>query len=167
MRIRAEEHSDRASVHAVNASAFDTPDEADLVDALRRQAQPVVSLVAVDEGEIVGHILFSPVLLPEHPGLKIMGLAPMAVVPGRRREGIGSALVRAGLEHCRQIACGAVVVLGHSGYYTRFGFSSSARFGIGCEYDVPEEAFMAIELEPGYLRGVSGKIRYHDAFRNV
>lgn len=73
-------------------------------------------------------------------------------------------VLRAGRE---QIGCGAVVVLGHSGYYPRFGFSPAAPFGTGGEYDVPEEAFMAIELEPGYLRAASGKIRYHDAFRNV
>jgi putative acetyltransferase len=75
-------------------------------------------------------------------------------------------VLRAGLEQCRQIGCGAVVDPGHSGYYPPFGFSPAAPF-IGCGYDVPAEAFMAIGFEPGYLRGVSGKIRCHDAFRNV
>jgi len=164
MLIRAEEEEDRAGVRAVNRAAFDTESEADLVDVLRQRARPVVSLVAEEDGAIVGHIMFSPVSLPGYPELKIMGLAPMAVLPKFQRKGIGSALVRAGLEECLLVGCGAVVVLGHSGYYPRFGFSPSARFSIGCEYDVPEDVFMVLELQPGCLRGVSGKIRYHPAF---
>jgi len=164
MLIRAEERKDRAAVHAVNVSAFDTSDEADLVDALRDQALPLVSLIAEDNGAIVGHIMFSPVSLAGQPSLKIMGLAPMAVAPKHQRKGIGSALVRAGLDQCAQLGFGAVVVLGHPAYYPRFGFSSSARYGIGCEYDVPEEVFMVVELQDGFLRGASGKVKYHAAF---
>jgi putative acetyltransferase len=121
----------------------------------------------VEGGTIVGHIMFSPVSLSGHPGLKIMGLAPMAVAPEQQRKGIGSALVRAGLERCKQLGFGAVVVLGHPRYYPRFGFSPSTRFGIKCEYEVPEEVFMVQELQPGYLRSVSGTIKYHAAFSNV
>ena len=151
----------------MNVSAFETALEANLVDALRAQAQPLVSLVADDDGAIVGHIMFSPVSLSGHPALHIMGLAPMAVFPDRQRAGIGSALVRAGLEQCARLGFGAVVVLGHPAYYPRFGFVTSTRFGIGCEYDVPEDVFMVVELQPGYLRGVSGTIRYHAAFSSV
>lgn len=167
MLIRNEETHDRALVHALNAAAFATPAEADLVDTLRARASPVVSLVAEQAGEVVGHILFSPVTLSGHAGLKLMGLAPMAVAPSHQRRGIGSALVRAGLEHCRALDAGALVVLGHPGYYPRFGFSPSVRFGIGCEYDVPDDAFMVAELEPGFLRGASGTIQYHAAFNGV
>lgn len=167
MLIREEKQKDRVAVHAVNVSAFGTPAEADLVDALREQAHPVVSLVAEEGGGIVGHIMFSPVSPSGHPGLKIMGLAPMAIVPEHQRKGIGSALVRAGLERCKQLGFGAVVVLGHPGYYPRFGFSPSTRFGIKCEYEVPEEVFMVFELLPGYLRGASGTIKYHAAFSNL
>ena len=169
MLIRAEEKKDWASVHAVNASAFEAPAEADLVDTLRDQAQPVVSLVAAEEedGAIVGHIMFSPVTLPGFPELKIMGLGPMAVIPGYQGQGIGSALVRAGLKQCRQIGFGALVVLGHQEYYPRFGFTPSAQSGIGCEYDVPEEVFMVLELDDGYLHGASGKVEYHAAFKNI
>jgi len=167
MLIRAEEQRDCAAVHAVNISAFETPTEADLVDALREQAQPLVSLIAEDNGVIVGHIMFSPVSLPGHLELRIMGLAPMAVAPEHQGKGIGSALVRAGLEECKQLGFGAVVVLGHPAYYPRFGFSSSARYGIGCEYDVPEGVFMVAELEPGCLDGASGKVKYHAAFGDV
>lgn len=169
MLIRTEEKKDWASVYEVNASAFETPVEADLVNTLREHAQPVVSLVAEDEddGAIVGHIMFSPVSLPGYPELRIMGLAPMAVAPERQGKGIGSALVRAGLEQCKQLGFGAVVVLGHPEYYPRFGFMPFTRFGIVCEYEVPEEAFMLLELHPGYLRGASGKVKYHAAFKNV
>jgi putative acetyltransferase len=167
MRIRSELEQDHAAIRAVNAAAFGTSAEADLVDALRAGASPIVSLVAEAGGAVVGHILFSPVTLPGHPGLRIMGLAPMAVLPEFQRGGIGSALVRAGLEACGRLGFGAVVVLGRPGYYPRFGFVPSARFHIGCEYDVPEEVFMAVELVPGYLEGASGKVGYHAAFGSL
>lgn len=165
--IRAEEHSDWATVHRINATAFDTPAEANLVDALREQAHPLVSLVAEAKGTVVGHILFSPVSLSGNPDLKIAGLAPMAVAPDNQRQGVGSALVRAGLHKCKQLGFGAAVVLGHADYYPRFGFVPATRFCIGCEYEVPEDAFMAMELQSGYLRGASGTIKYHDAFSDI
>ncbi len=96
-----------------------------------------------------------------------MGLAPMAVAPEHQRKGIGSALVRAGLEQCKQLGFAAVVVLGHPEYYPRFGFSPSSRFGINSEYEVPEEVFMAMELQPGALSGKTGRVKYHAAFSNV
>jgi len=165
--IRTEEEKDWAAVYALNAAAFETPAEANLVDALRQQARPVVSLVADDNQTVVGHMMFSPVSLTCHLDVKIMGLAPMAVAPNHQRKGIGSALVRAGLERCKQLGFGAVVVLGHPEYYPRFGFSPSSRFGIGCEYEVPEDVFMVMELQPGYLGGISGSVKYHVAFSNV
>ena len=167
MLIRDESPGDHAAVRALNDSAFETDAEARLVGALREQASPLVSLVAEEDGAILGHVLFSPVTLSGHPNLRIMGLAPMAVVPSRQQQGIGSSLVRAGLDRCRAIGAGAVVVLGHPAFYPRFGFVPSAEFGIGCEYDVPEEAFLAMELEPGFLRGASGTIRYHAAFNDL
>lgn len=167
MMIRSELPSDTEAVRAVNLAAFETSTEADLVELLRAQASPLVSLVADDSGSIVGHILFSPAVLVGHPGVPIMGLAPMAVLPARQRGGIGSALVRAGLDACRQLGCTAVVVLGHPAYYPRFGFQPASRFALGCEYDVPDEAFMALEVEPGSLVGKAGTIRYHRAFAEV
>jgi putative acetyltransferase len=167
MLIRNEERRDWAAVHAVNESAFGTPAEANLVDALREHAHPIVSLVAEDNETIVGHIMFSPVSLSGHPGLEMMGLAPMAIAPGHQRKGIGSALVRAGLEQCKQMGCVAVVVLGHPAFYPRFGFSASTRFGIGSEYKVPEEVFMATELRPGALHDKAGTVKYHAAFSDL
>lgn len=144
--------ADSEAVRAVNQAAFGTNAEADLVELLRVQASPLLSLVADDSGSIVGHILFSPAVLPGHPDVKIMGLAPMAVLPAQQRCGIGSTLVRNGLEACRQLGFGAVIVLGHAEYYPRFGFQPASRFELGCEYDVPDEVFMALELEIGHLQ---------------
>lgn len=167
MLVRNEEERDFPAVRAVNASAFETVAEANLVDTLRRQTEPVVSLVAEDNKAVLGHIMFSPVSLSGHPELKIVGLAPMAVTPTHQKKGIGSALVRAGLERCKELGFGAVVVLGHPEYYPRFGFSPSVRFGVGCEYEAPEDAFMVVELQQGYLRGKSGTIKYHAAFKDI
>ena len=164
MDIRSENERDQSAVRIVNTSAFETHAEADLVDKLREQAKPVVSLVAEEADAVVGHIMFTPVSITGRPDLKVMGLAPMAVAPEYQRTGIGSALVRAGVEQCQQLGFGAVVVLGHPEYYPRFGFEPAVGFGIGCEYEVPEEAFMAVELEPDYLRGLSGVVKYHEAF---
>lgn len=165
--IRNEEEEDRAAVHAVNITAFKSPAEACLVDILRQEASPVVSLVAIENNAVVGHIMFSPVLLSEQPGLKIMGLAPLAVLQRNQRTGTGSALISAGLQRCKEMGWGAVVVLGFPAYYPRFGFVPASRFGLGCEYDVADEAFMAVELQPGYLHGSSGIIHYHAAFKNI
>ena len=163
-KVRPETAEDPAAIRAVHEFAFETPAETDLVDALRTRARPLVSLVGEDRGTIVGHILFSPVTLDDQPDLLILGLAPMAVLPARQRRGIGSALVEAGLEECRKLGAGAVVVLGHPEYYPRFGFVPASRFGLASEYDAPDEAFMALELEPGCLDGVAGTVRYHPAF---
>ncbi|MBY4678424.1 GNAT family N-acetyltransferase [Marinobacterium arenosum] len=164
MLIRAEQSADQGAIESILLSAFDGPAEARLVAALRQQVGPLVSLVAEQEGVAVGHILFSPVTLPGRPSLKLMGLAPMAVTPDRQRKGIGSALVRAGLECCAELGVGAVAVLGHAGYYPRFGFVPASQFGIGCEYPVPDEVFMALELQPGYLSEAAGTVRYAAPF---
>lgn len=168
MRIRAERPDDISGIRQVNLAAFDTATEADLVDMLREEARPIVSLVAEDEGRITGHILFSPVTLTSEPALRMMGLAPMAVMPARQRQGIGSALVRAGIEECRRLGCAAVVVLGHADYYPRFGFMpASSHFGLVSEYDVSDSEFMALELDAGILRDKAGTVRYHSAFASV
>ena len=164
MIIREERQDDAERIRRVNLAAFETSTEADLVDALRRQAIPLVSLVAEDDANIIGHILFSPVTLASNPGLSLMGLAPMAVVPTRQRQGVGTTLVRAGLERCRQISVAAVVVLGHPEYYPRFGFLPAARLSLRSVYEVPEEVFMVLELRDGALSGLSGTIQYHPVF---
>lgn len=165
--IRSETKDDHAAVRRVNIDAFESSAEADLVDALREQADPIVSLVAVDEDDVVGHIMFSPVTMPDRPDLNLMGLAPMAVSTEKQRGGIGSQLVEAGLEECRRLNIDAVVVLGHPEYYPRFGFIPSVRFGFKSEYEVPDEIFMAMELRSGSLSECTGPAQYHTAFAEL
>lgn len=167
MRIRNENPADVAAVREVNLAAFDSPAEADLVDALRGHTFPYVSLVADDKGIIAGHILFTPVHLPGHPRARLMALAPMAVRPEFQRSGVGSALVVEGLHQAREAGAGAVVVLGHPAYYPRFGFVPASRHGIRCTYEVPDEAYLVVELQPGHLDGLSGTVQYHAAFDAV
>ena len=164
MRIRNEGIADIDAIRRVNEAAFGQPAEARLVDALREQATPFLSLVAEDEAAIVGHICFTPVTVGE---TMILGLAPMAVLPARQNEGIGTKLVAAGLEACRRAGFSAVVVLGHPRYYPRFGFAPAAQRGLRSEYDVPDEVFLLLELVPGGAAGLTGIARYHDAFRDV
>jgi putative acetyltransferase len=162
LEIRPEEAGDHAAVRHVNEDAFGRPDEADLVDRLRAQADPYLGLVAVEGGEVVGHIAFSPVTL-EPPGREIaaLGLAPMAVLPAHQRAGVGTALVRGGLAAARRAGFDAVVVLGHPAYYPRFGFRPVP--DLRCTYDAPPEAFMALALAPGALDGAAGTVHYHPA----
>ena len=164
MRVRPETDVDRAAIRAVNEAAFGSRVEADIVDALRAKGGELVSLVADRDGAIVGHILFSPVSLIGHDELDVMGLGPMAVLPLQQRKGIGSALVREGLRQCKHLGADAVVVVGHAHFYPRFGFAPALRYGIRCEYDVPDDVFMIAELEPRALHDVSGVVRYDEAF---
>jgi putative acetyltransferase len=163
--VRFETPDDAAGVRTVVELAFGRPEEADLVDALRKNSPFTLSLVAIDDARVVGHILFSPVtVVSADSSFEAIGLAPMAVLPERQNEGIGAALVRAGLDECRQRGETIVFVLGHPDYYPRFGFRPTRPFGIGCEYDVPEEVFMVAELEPGALAGRTGTVRYRPEF---
>jgi len=165
-RIRVEEPADRAAVHRVNTLAFERPNEADLVDALREAGALAVSSVAEVDGPIVAHVAMSPVTIAG-ASLRALGLGPMAVLPGLQRGGIGRALAGEALQHARRGGWQAVVVLGHPEYYPRFGFAPASSFGLRCEYDAPDEAFMALELRPGALAGVRGLVRYHAAFASV
>jgi putative acetyltransferase len=138
------------------------------VDLLRGRGKAVLSLVATEEERVVGHILFSLVTI-EEAGRVSEGIAlgPMAVLPERQSAGVGSTLVRAGLERCREAARERVVVLGHPAYYPRFGFVPASRFGLRCEYDVPDEVFMAMELKEGAFEGIRGLVKYAPEFTEV
>ena len=165
LRIRAETPADHPAVRRVNEAAFEQQSEADLVDALRPVAEPQVSLVAEQDGTVVGHIFFSPVeVVGEDESFTAMGLAPMAVLPAYQGRGIGSALVREGLRACARLGHDVVFVLGHPNYYPRFGFVPAHRKGLGCTYDAPDEAFMVIELQPGALGGRTGVVHYRPEF---
>ena len=165
MIIREERAGDAEQIRTVNLAAFDTRAEADLVDALRRGRVPAISLVAEDNATLIGHILFSPVTIvgAEALPLTLVGLAPMAVVPARQRQGVGSHLVVEGLERCRRANVAAVVVLGHPDYYPRFGFTPASGHSIRPPFDVEDQYMMALVLDP--TRPVpAGTIRYPAAF---
>src|SRR5438128_4178546 len=162
--IRSERDGDADQIRVVNERAFGGPGEADIVDALRGSAGSL-SLVAIVDDCVAGHILFTPVHIDRvaRHGAAV-GLAPLSVLPECQRLGVGSALVRAGLDACRSLGCGIVVVLGHPEYYPRFGFVPALTAGLVCEFPVPAEAFMALELKPGALAATRGTVRYHPRF---
>lgn len=165
--IRPEQPNDHRAVFGLNVAAFDSASEAKLVDRLRNECEVFISLVAIDDQNIMGHIFFSPVILVSDDKAKIFGLGPMAVAPVHQRQGVGSALLRTGLDQCRKIGGKAVVVLGHPDFYPRFGFVPASQFGIGSDFPAPDEAFMALELKPGALHGKSGQVKYHQAFSDA
>lgn len=168
MLIRPERPSDVAQVRDVNTAAFGQPQEAELVDQLRRNCADAISLVADDHG-IVGHLMFTPVSLKSGDRKILgMGLAPMAVRPERQRQGVGSALVRHGLEMQRQRGCPFVVVVGHPEYYPRFGFERALLHGIRSQWDgVAEDAWMVAIIDRQAMAGVSGVASYRDEFNEL
>jgi putative acetyltransferase len=160
--VREEITGDEAGIREVNRLAFGGDEEVRLVDRLRADGEVIVSLVAVDGGEVVGHALFTR-LPVEGAGevVQAAALAPVAVRPGRQRQGIGSALIMRGLELCHDRGCAAVIVLGHPEYYPRFGFTAELARHLSAPFSGP--AFMALELSPGSLSG-GGTVRYPAAF---
>jgi putative acetyltransferase len=130
------------------------------VDALRENGKAVISLVAVNGDQVLGHILFSPVTTTLPSAAKGVGLAPVAVHPDAQSQGIGSGLIREGLRRCKEIGCDYCVVLGGPEYYQRFGFEKASPFGIRNEYGVDNE-FMVIRFSD---RGVAGVVQYAKEF---
>jgi putative acetyltransferase len=163
--VRAEAPHDARAVRRVIVAAFKGHLEADLVDTLRRHGKVGASLVATMGHAIVGHVLLSDVTL-HGPGLapRGAGLAPLAVRPALQRRGIGSTLMRTAIAGARDAGYGFMVLLGDPAYYRRFGFRTAATLGLACEFEAPEEAFMALELAPGALAGASGLVRYEPEF---
>lgn len=166
IRVRAEKAGDAPAVRRVLEAAFGGSAEADLVEDLRRAGVASPSLVALEGEEIVGFIAFSPVgLVGSGPVEGALGLAPMAVRPGQQRQGIGSELVKGGLEAALELGARIVVVLGHPEYYPRFGFLPAERWGITCEFPSPPECFLALELAAGAAQSLRGTVEYHSAFK--
>jgi putative acetyltransferase len=165
MDVRTEKLEDVEAVRQVNIAAFGRENEAKLVDKLRGIAS-TFSFVAVQSDRIVGHIFFSLVVVEGKcsRNLSVLGLAPVAVLPNYQRQGIGTRMIREGLKECRRSGFGAVVVLGNPDFYSRFGFVPASSKGLGCEYDVPDEAFMVLELESGACQDCSGTVKYRSEF---
>jgi putative acetyltransferase len=164
LNIRPEEPRDRNAVHRLHEAAFENGPEAAIVDRLRENCDLYISFVAVTDDQVVGHIVFTPVTLNRADGTG-MGLAPMAVLPSYQGQGIGSKLVRYGLEHLRNAGCPFVVVLGHPAYYPRFGFERASHYRLQSQWDdVPDEAFMVVVNNPDALPGTGGVVRYRTEF---
>ena len=168
-RVRDELPAHATEVAAVVEAAFDRPDEAEMVAALREARVSVVALVAQataesrEGGAIIGHVLLSPVTLGGSSEPRGLGLGPLAVAPQFQRRGAGSRLVEAALRRARLLGYSYVVVLGHPLYYPRFGFVPASRFGLSYPAPVPDPVFMVIELVAGALAGSTGVVRYHRA----
>jgi putative acetyltransferase len=157
MIIRGETPADFAAVHELVTEAFQRPDEAVLVDRLHANGECVISLVAVDGGEIVGHILFSRMTAP----FRALGLGPVSVKPNRQRAGIGSRLVRTGLDQAREGGWQGVFVVGDPKLYTRFGFEPALANGFTSRHSGPHLMALALGRE---LPTRAGIIEYASAF---
>ena len=167
IEIRKEKQSDSDAIYRLNMAAFDNGPEAALVDKLRASCEDYLSFVAVEDGVVVGHILFTPVTVEGCTTIG-MGLAPMAVLPSHQRKGIGSQLVSHGLEFLRTIACPFVIVLGHPEYYPRFGFELGSKYRLVSQWEgVPDDAFMALIFDKAALPESGGTVRYMDEFNEA
>jgi putative acetyltransferase len=161
--IREREPEDDQAIRRLNDMVFGGPFEGTLIDELREAFIDAVELVAVEDGAIVGHILFSALTtMVDDDAVPTLSLAPMCVHPDRQRSGIGSALVETGLDLARDREWQAVVVLGHPEYYPRFGFSAELASRLDSPFD--GDSFMALELVPGALDGDDGLVVYPTAF---
>ena len=165
--IRSDTPADHPAIRALHERAFGGPAEGRLVDMLRAANKAWVSLVALQQNRVIGHILFSPVTVAQAPkNLCAVGLAPMSVLPEFQNRGIGSRLVREGLEACQRKGYDLVVVLGHPKYYPRFGFLKAKDYGLDNEYDALD-SFMVLELQKGVLQGIHGLVKYAPEFRDA
>ncbi|MGF1727394.1 GNAT family N-acetyltransferase [Photobacterium nomapromontoriensis] len=167
MLIRTEAPADILPIDNLLKSVFDTDAEANLVMRLRENGNRTLSLVACsDEGEVIGHVLFSPVML-DGQDENWQGLAPLAVKAEYQRQGIGLALMEEAKLMLAEFGYPVVVVLGHSDYYPKVGFSRASDHGINCPWPVPEDAFMVLEVLPDTLSGRRGTIAYCPEFADV
>ena len=164
IEIRKEESKDRDAIHHLNAIAFDNGPEAVLVDRLRDSCEDYLSFVAVEDGSVIGHILFTPATVENCTAVG-MGLAPMSVLPSQQKNGVGSRLVRYGMDFLRNAGCPFVIVLGHPEYYPRFGFEPASKHQLRSQWEgVPDDAFMIVVFESGVLPKTGGIARYRDEF---
>jgi putative acetyltransferase len=168
MIIRREEPRDGTAIRYVNEQAFGGSGEANAIDAPRDRDAATLSLVAVIDDRVVGHLFFSPATI-ESPDRSwpALGLAPLSVLPEYQRQGIGTALMNAGLEECRRLGYERIIVLGHPTYYPRFGFERASQYGVRFEFEAPDEACMILALQPGALEGVSGVAKYQPEWNGV
>jgi putative acetyltransferase len=161
--IRDRQPADDEAIRRLNDAAFGGIYESQLVADLRAEGLAAIELVSVDGTDVIGHILMSTLdVSVDGKPVRSLALAPMSVQPGRQRHGIGSALVHGALGRAQQQGWQAVIVLGHPGFYPRFGFSAALARPLASPF--PGDAFMALELMPGALQGGAGRVVYPSAF---
>ena len=167
--IRQETPEEYDLVRHLHDCAFGQTTEGRLVEKLRQAEAEILSLVAVAENQVVGHLLFSTVNLETQGSLTVgMGLGPIAVLPDFQNQGIGSQLILEGLKQVQSRGYPFVIVLGHAHYYHRFGFVSASQFGLKCQWDnIPDEAFMALIFDQETMKQVEGVVKYQPAFDEV
>ena len=164
IEVREERADDVSAIRYVNRRAFGQEQEGNIVDALRSNGAALLSLVAIVNDRLVGHIMYSPICVGEATGA---ALGPMAVLPEHQHHGIGSKLVEAGNRKIKEAGYPFIIVLGHADYYPRFGFMPAAHHGIVCEWDVPQDVFMLFVLDQEKMQGVSGLAKYRHEFSSV
>ena len=164
IEIREEQPDDVDAIRNVNKRAFGQEQEGHIVDALRSNGAALLSLVATLNGRVVGHVMYSPITVGDVTGA---ALGPMAVLPEHQRLGIGSKLVEAGNQKLKDAGWPFIIVLGHSHFYPRFGFTPASALGITCEWDVPADVFMVLILDQQKMDGISGSAKYRQEFSSV
>lgn len=190
--LRVEKPEDTPAIRGINRAAFERDSEARLVDTLRAANAVTLSAVAVLDatrlgpedagqtaqstmsgdnivgGEVVGHVLFTPAVVAAESGdMALLALGPVAVLPSRQHQGIGTMMISGCLEYLRARGHRGVVVVGAPAFYRRFGFIPAGRWGLQSEMQIPEENFMALALASGVLGGISGIVRYRPEFAEI
>ena len=170
---RDESPRDFNDVFAIHAAAFGTDGESRLVDKVRKSTKSLVSLVAIQgeerfSGEVIGHILVSPVQIDNAPeDVLYMALGPMAVRPDLQRQGVGARLVLNALDACRELGAAAIFARGHPEYYPRLGFEHVSALGLYYKSKEYGPAFFGIELQANALTDRAGEVHYHPAFDSL
>jgi predicted N-acetyltransferase YhbS len=170
LKIRGETENDYTRIREINDSAFGQKNEGRLIERLRQTESyiPELSLVAELDNEIVGHILFYPIAIHSDTSkFPSISLGPMAVTPAFQSKGIGSRLVTDGLEAAKKLGHKSVIVVGHPEYYPKFGFKRASQWNIRVPFEVPDDAFLALELVEGELEGKRGLVEYPEEFNKA
>ncbi len=167
--IREEEEKDHKQINDVNKLAFQQENESKLIEKIRKSENfiPELSIVAEINNRIVGHILFSKIKIIGDSDYESLALAPMAVIPEFQKRGIGSELIKKGIDKAKELGFDSIIVLGHKEYYPKFGFQRASEWHIKCPFEVPDDAFMAIELTEKALESKAGTVEYPDEFNEV
>ena len=166
--VKETTRDDEDSVRLIHESAFEKPDESNLVDAICRSNSFIkeLSLLACMNDMVVGHILYSKVGLEGQPDKNILALAPVAVLPEFQNQGIGTSLINAGNQKADQLKFEFITVLGDPQYYRRFGFRTSTEYGINSTFNVKPEFYMVLPLSH-YKKETSGTVVYPQPFQNI